>query len=306
MGDPRRPAVLVLAGTTEAAALLAALDAEGAAPTASFAGRTRTTAALPPGVAVRTGGFGGVDGLAAALVEGRYDAVVDATHPFAAQMSRHVALAADRLGVPRLRLVRPPWTEVAGDRWHRVADLGAAADAVRALGARRVLLTTGRMELGPFAAVAGVHFLTRSVEAPDPLPLADATVLLDRGPFTVAGERALLAEHAIELVVTKDSGGRGHRPEAGRRPGGRPGGGGRRPTRRPARRRGGHRRRSGGVGPRPGGSPSRVLTETVRHRIIAPRWNASVDSSSSPPRPPARASTGCWPTPGRRCRTSCC
>ncbi|MCU1496177.1 MAG: cobalt-precorrin-6X reductase [Acidimicrobiales bacterium] len=206
--------VLVLAGTTEATELAEALrHRDGIAVTSSFAGRTRTQRPVPG--AVRVGGFGGVDGLAAALVDGRYDLVVDATHPFAARMPHHVAVAADRVGVPRLRLVRPPWTAVTGDRWHHAADLDAAARMVAALGARRVLLTTGRLTLAPFARLTGVHLVTRSIEPPDPLALPDATVIVARGPFTVEGERALLEQHRIDALVTKNSGGPATAPKLG-------------------------------------------------------------------------------------------
>ena len=153
------------------------------------------------------GGFGGTAGLAAFLRDEGVDVLVDATHPFAAVMRWHAADAAAEVGVPRLRLERPPWVAVAGDRWVRVPDLAGAAAAVTAGGFRRVLLTTGRTELAPFAACPGVRVVVRSIEPPDPQPLADAEVVLDRGPFTVEGERSLMAGRGIDAVVTKDSGG---------------------------------------------------------------------------------------------------
>ena len=204
MGGPRR--VLILGGTSEAAALARALaDRPGLDVTTSFAGRT----AAPRAAAGRTrvGGFGGPEGLAAHLRSERVDALVDATHPFAARMRWHAAAAAAATGTPRIRLERPPWQQTRGDRWVVVPDLAAAARAVTAGGHRRVLLTTGRTELAPFAACAGVWFLVRSIEPPDSQPLPDAEVLLDRGPFTVDGERRLLADRGIDAVVTKNSGG---------------------------------------------------------------------------------------------------
>jgi precorrin-6A/cobalt-precorrin-6A reductase len=153
------------------------------------------------------GGFGGTAGLAAYLRDEGVDVLVDATHPFAAVMRWHAAEAAASTGVPRVRVERPPWVAVEGDRWVRVPDLAGAAAAVTAGGHRRVLLTTGRTELAPFAGCAGVHLVVRSIEPPDPQPLPDAEVVLDRGPFTVAGERALMVDRGIDAVVTKDSGG---------------------------------------------------------------------------------------------------
>lgn len=204
--DGRATRVLVLAGTSEAADLARRLAADPAVEvTASLAGHTREPAALP--CPVRTGGFGGIDGLADALRVAGTDALVDATHPFAAVMPHNAATAADAVGVPRLRLLRAPWTSEAGDRWVEVDDLDGAARALGDLRARRVLLTTGRLELAPFAAVDGAHLVIRTIEPPGPLPFPSATVLLDRGPYTVDGETALLREHSIDAVVTKNSGG---------------------------------------------------------------------------------------------------
>jgi precorrin-6A/cobalt-precorrin-6A reductase len=205
--DPPPTRVLVLAGTADAAALISRLVAAGGAygVTASLAGRTRAPAPLP--CPVRTGGFGGIDGLVEALRVGRFEALVDATHPFAATMPHHAAEAAGALALPRVRLLRPPWAPGPGDRWTVVDDLDAAARALKDLGARRVLLTTGRLELAPFAAVDGAHMVVRTIGPPDPMPLPSATVLHDRGPYTVSGEVALLREHAVDALVTKNSGG---------------------------------------------------------------------------------------------------
>lgn len=199
--------VLVLAGTAEAAELATRLHQRDVRVTASFAGRTRGTRELP--CAVRVGGFGGVDGLVAALRDGGFDLLVDATHPFAARMPGNAAAAAERAGVPRLRVLRPPWRAGAGDRWDEVDDLEAAARRLGEVGARRVLLTVGRYDLGAFAGLPGeegIRFVVRSIEVPEPLPLPGATVITARGPFTVAGEARLLAEHGIDTLVTKNSG----------------------------------------------------------------------------------------------------
>jgi precorrin-6A/cobalt-precorrin-6A reductase len=200
--------VLLLAGTAEAAALARRLQAEpGITVTASLAGRVAAPRALP--CPVRVGGFGGVDGLATELARAGHDLVVDATHPFAAAMSANAAAAADRVGRPRVRLLRPPWTAGPGDDWHEVDDLDGAADRLVTLGAGTVLLATGRHHVEPFAPLAGARFVLRSIDPPGPLPLAQVTVVLDRGPFSVANERALLVHHGIDAVVTRNSGGTG-------------------------------------------------------------------------------------------------
>ncbi len=203
---PERWRILILGGSTEASALARQLaPLPGCEVVVSYAGRTRERVETPG--EVRVGGFGGVDGLAHYLRDTAVDVLLDATHPFAAQMPFHAAAAGDATGVPRLRVCRPPWTPVAGDRWHAVPDLDAAAAELRVLGARRVFLTTGRQELAPFTPVTGVWFLVRAIEPPDPMPLTDATVVLARGPFAEADEIALLAEHRIDAVVSKNSGG---------------------------------------------------------------------------------------------------
>jgi precorrin-6A/cobalt-precorrin-6A reductase len=196
--------ILILGGTAEARALAAALDADGLAVTSSLAGRVANPR-LPVGD-VRIGGFGGPDGLARWLTEHEVGAIVDATHPFAERISESAAQAAQTAGVPLLRLARPGWHEGPGDRWHRVADLPAAAAAIAGLG-ERVLLTTGRQGLAAFAAVESAWFLVRCVDPPQPPLPPRHELLLDRGPYTLEGELALIDRHAIDLVVTKDSGG---------------------------------------------------------------------------------------------------
>ncbi|MFD3663930.1 cobalt-precorrin-6A reductase [Streptomyces sp. NPDC058659] len=202
--------ILILGGTTEARALAGLLDAEtGVRVTSSLAGRVANPR-LPAGE-VRIGGFGGADGLAAWLREHAVDAVIDATHPFAERISFNAARAAATAHVPLLALRRPGWVPVAGDDWHSAASLEEAAGALDGLG-DRVFLTTGRLGLAAFAD-RPEWFLVRSVDAPDaPMP-ARTEILLDRGPFTLDGERELLARHRVDVLVTKDSGGAATAPK---------------------------------------------------------------------------------------------
>ncbi len=198
--------VLILGGTTEASALARALEGDDRfAATLSLAGVTRTP--LLPALPVRIGGFGGADGLRRWLQDARTDALVDATHPFAHQITRNAAAAAAAAGIAMLRIARPPWEPVAGDRWTTVPDLEAAAAS---LGIRpaRVLLTVGRKDLGPFLLHPQHRYLVRSVDPPSPDALPpDSLVLAERGPFALPDERALLLAHRIEVVVTRNSGG---------------------------------------------------------------------------------------------------
>ena len=210
--------VLLLGGTTEASALAGMLagDAHFSA-TLSLAGVTRTPAL--PAIACRIGGFGGVDGLADWLRAERIEVLVDATHPYAVQMSRHAAVAAARAGIPRLRIDRPAWTAQPGDRWTAIADADAAAASL-GLVPQRVLLTVGSKALLPFRQAPMHHYLVRCIDAPDPSLLPPrAELLLARGPFTLDAEVALLAERRVERLVSKNSGGAATAPklEAARR-----------------------------------------------------------------------------------------
>jgi precorrin-6A/cobalt-precorrin-6A reductase len=199
--------LLILGGTTEGYALAEALAGRpGVRVISSLAGRTPSP--RRPAGELRSGGFGGVAGLKDYLAAEGVAAVVDATHPFAATMGEHAAAACAELAVPLLRLERPPWRPAAADRWAPVSDWPAAVAALRDLGARRVLLALGRQELAPFAVLDEIRFLIRCVSAPDPLPpFAHAEILLDRGPFDLAAERALLDTHRIDCIVCKNSGG---------------------------------------------------------------------------------------------------
>jgi len=197
--------VLLLGGTAEARRLAAALAADPSLRvTSSLAGRVAQPL-LPPGE-VRVGGFGGADGLARWLTEQRVDALVDATHPFAGRISGSAAEAAAATGVPLLALRRPGWLPGPGDRWLSAGSLAEAAALLPGLG-HRVFLTTGRLGLPAFTGVPGLFLLCRSVEPPEPPLPPQVEVLLDRGPFTLEGERELLRAHRIEVLVTKDSGG---------------------------------------------------------------------------------------------------
>ncbi|MCH8612706.1 cobalt-precorrin-6A reductase [Arsenicicoccus dermatophilus] len=197
--------VLLLGGTVEARRLagLLAQRPESYAVTYSLAGVT--SAPRLPTVAVRVGGFGGVDGLARHLRDEQVDVVVDATHPFAARMSHHAAAAGAATGVPVVALRRPGWIEQPGDDWHRVTTLAEAAHVAAALG-RRIFLTTGRQEVDEFCRLRDTFCLVRAVDPPDALP-PYAELVLAKGPFTVADELALIREHALDVIVTKDSGG---------------------------------------------------------------------------------------------------
>lgn len=184
------------------------LQAAGVPAVYSYAGvtRTRRTPALP----TRVGGFGGIDGLVRYLQAQRITQVIDATHPFAAQMSRHAISACAALGIPLLAMERPAWQASPGDQWLHVADMDAAARALTSA-MQRVFLAIGRKQLAAFAPRAAQHhFVLRVIDRTDedlPLPASSYELLIARGPFALEDERVLLQRHAIDCIVSKNAGG---------------------------------------------------------------------------------------------------
>jgi precorrin-6A/cobalt-precorrin-6A reductase len=198
--------LLILGGTTEASSLVRRIAARtDLQPVLSFAGRTQSPVAPP--IPFRVGGFGGIAGLAAYLSENRVEAVIDATHPFAAQMSRHAAAACGRLGVPLAVFTRPAWRRQDGDRWTSVSDM---AEAATALGQqpRRVFLTIGGLQLAAFAEAPQHHYIVRTIDPPEAAGLLPShRLILARGPFSVEDEIALMRDEQVDALVTKNSGG---------------------------------------------------------------------------------------------------
>ncbi len=198
--------VLILGGTGETSALITQINQiPGVSAIASFAGRTELSVTLTK--TLRVGGFGGITGLVDYLQTERIDYLIDATHPFAAQISFHAAQAADYCGIPRLMLVRPAWDAIAGDIWIEVKNHQAARDVLPDL-AQRIFLTIGRQELLVYADLQELWFLMRMIELPLPnIPIPSGKILLQRGCFSLEHERSLLQEYQIGAIVSKNSGG---------------------------------------------------------------------------------------------------
>jgi precorrin-6A/cobalt-precorrin-6A reductase len=199
--------VLLLGGTTEANQISRALAAAGIAGVYSYAGRTATP--VPQPLPTRVGGFGGADGLADYIRQERITHVIDATHPFASQMSGHAVEACAKNVTPLIAFLREPWTESPGDKWQHVGSFENAASALPDQPVR-VFLAIGRQHLAPFAAQPHHFYLLRLVDVLDTaMPLPNAEIVLARGPFTIEGDLALLRNHGITHVVTRNAGGEG-------------------------------------------------------------------------------------------------
>lgn len=198
---------LVLGGTTEASKLARALAELGEDAVFSYAGRTANPVEQP--LPMRVGGFGGVDGLVDYLQREAISHVVDATHPFAAQMSRNVVEACAQTGVPLCAFERPPWQAGTGDNWIHVPDIDGAVAALPESPAC-VFLAIGKQNLAQFARRPQHHYLLRLVDRPGAdLPPLNSSIEIARGPFDEAGDLALLQRHGVTHLVSKNAGGRG-------------------------------------------------------------------------------------------------
>ena len=198
--------VLVLGGTTEASALAKLLAGDAHCEvTLSLAGRTASPKPQP--LPTRVGGFGGVEGLVRWLRDEKVDAVIDATHPYAAQMSANAVEACVQTGVPLASIVRPPWSPRPDDSWRVVPDADAAAAALGKT-PLRVFLSLGRQDLHAFAAAPQHRYVARTIELPDQTALPpNLRILQARGPFDRDSEAALLSREEVDIVVSKNSGG---------------------------------------------------------------------------------------------------
>ncbi|PTM39694.1 precorrin-6A/cobalt-precorrin-6A reductase [Bosea sp. 124] len=199
--------MLILGGTSEAAALDQHLAEQAPDIRAIISLAGHTVDPRPSNLPVRVGGFGGIEGLRQYLRDEGIIAVIDATHPFAAIMPFHAEHACKAENVPLLAIRREPWHAAAGDRWEGVRDMEAAAVALGPE-ARRVFLTIGRLDLPAFADAPQHHYLVRAIEPiGDRLPVPHVTVIQQRGPFQTEDEEALMRREGIEILVSKNSGG---------------------------------------------------------------------------------------------------
>lgn len=199
---------LILGGIADASLLAAEIARAGIDAVYSYGGRTRAPADQP--LPTRIGGFGGVSGLADYVRREGITHVIDATHPFAAEMSRNAVEACSETGTPLIALERAPWARAPRDNWIEVDDVSAAATALPEAPAR-AFLAIGRQHIAPFATKPQHAYTLRFVDPPEvPLPFA-ADVIVSRGPFTLDSELEMLRTRGIAWIVARNSGGEGAR-----------------------------------------------------------------------------------------------
>lgn len=154
---------------------------------------------------VRSGGFGGSEGLAAFLHDHAVDVLIDATHPYAAQISRNAATAAQQADIPLWAYRRPPWRPEIGDDWRFVADWAGIMTVLREF--QRPFFTIGLEPLQHLAEIPPEqHWRVRCLAAESPAS-SRLTLLCAIGPFTLEQELTLLREGQIDVLVAKNSGG---------------------------------------------------------------------------------------------------
>lgn len=196
--------ILLLAGTSEAKEIALELAKRGVDAVASLAGVTRVPASLD--LPTRRGGFGGEAGFRAYVKEAGITAVIDATHPFAAEITNRTARVCVDLGLPYLQVLRPAWVPAADDNWTDIADESEAADIIPK--GATVFLGTGRQTLERFAGLEGCRVICRQIDPPTaPFPFEGGEFLIGRPPFPVARELSIFVALGVEWIVVKNAGG---------------------------------------------------------------------------------------------------
>ncbi len=195
--------ILILGGTKDARDIAELLVAQGLDVTSSLAGVTQTPT-LPAGN-VRIGGFGGTNGLRAYLVKKNITILIDATHPYAVQISRNATDAVKGLDIQHFRFERPPWLPREGERWIAAKSADDAAELLPP--GARVLLTIGRKEIAPFVSRHDLMGVIRTIELPlEPIP-PNWKLVQERPPYLLEKEISCLTANSTTHLVTKNAGG---------------------------------------------------------------------------------------------------
>lgn len=196
--------VLLLAGTSEAKQIAAGLNVRGIKTVASLSGATRAPKTM--GVDTRIGGFGGAEGFRDYIQTAGITAVIDATHPYAAQITDRTAAICAQDGIPYLRVSRPAWVARLGDAWTQITSEEEAAEIIPK--GDTVFLGTGRQTLAKFHGLQGCRVICRQIDPPTaPFPFEGGEFLIGRPPFPVDREKALFKALGVDWIVVKNAGG---------------------------------------------------------------------------------------------------
>ncbi len=196
------PKILILGGTAEAASLAATFALLPVVAITSLAGRTTLPAKLSG--PVRSGGFGGADGLAAYIEAEGINLLIDATHPYAVHISHNALVATGRTKTPHVRLERPIWERQPGDNWINTASEAEAARIIPP--GENVFLALGRQHIAPFIERTDAHFVIRMIDPPEAALPPHCEIVLAR-PGDYQAEQSFLTERKIGLIVSRNSGG---------------------------------------------------------------------------------------------------
>lgn len=152
---------------------------------------------------VRVGGYGGAAGLAQFIKAEGIDLLVDATHPYAAQISANAHAAAGMASVACWALRRPGWQAGTGDDWRPFADWPALMAALAPF--KRPFFTLGREPLAYLQDIpAGQFWTLRTLDDHPATPRSH--IIGARGPFRLDGERTLFAAGGFDVLISKNSG----------------------------------------------------------------------------------------------------
>ncbi|RKZ88167.1 MAG: precorrin-6A reductase [Candidatus Parabeggiatoa sp. nov. 1] len=212
--------ILLLGGTSDSAPLAEALAQRGYQVLVSTATETELNVGQHPAIQRRCGVLDKA-AMITLIQEKSVQAIVDATHPYAALVRATASDIAEQLELPYFSFVRPTSVSNSEKSLHFAPDHQAAAQLAVTY-QRPILLTIGVKNLWPYVTSAGavqVPLIARvlptdsSHQAGRAAGLSDKNIILARGPFSVADNRAIIRRFNIGVLVTKDGGAAGGVPE---------------------------------------------------------------------------------------------
>jgi precorrin-6A/cobalt-precorrin-6A reductase len=202
--------ILILGGTSDARKIASQLIAQSVDVVYSVAGLVR----LPDlDCEVISGGFSQyqrteeIAGLDSYLLDNDIHAVLDATHPYAINMTSQAQQSCSRLKLSYWRFNRPAWQQQKNDKWQIVEDWQQLINCCAVF--KRPMLTTGQISQQHLDLIAqNSEQVVYRTAAPSKAGLAaNVKWLKARGPFDYAAEHSQLKALDIDVLVTKNAGG---------------------------------------------------------------------------------------------------